>query len=63
MKLLDNKTPQVEFDNIHTWIISLVFNNKAELVQVNGYGAIASNYEAENKFYIVCFKSVPYTLQ
>ena len=38
-------------------------NNKAELVKLNGYGATAASYEAENNFYIVCFASVPYTLQ
>ena len=37
--------------------------NKAELIQVNGYGAISVNDEAANIFYVVCFASVPYTLQ
>ena len=37
--------------------------NKALLVKVNGCGAIADNYEAANIFYIVRFKSAPYTLQ
>ena len=38
-------------------------NNKEELVKLNGYGAIAENDEAKNNVYIVCFTSVPYTLQ
>ena len=63
MELLDNKTSQVEFDNIHELIITEMENSKAELVKVNGYGAIAANDEAENDFYIVRFTSVPYTLQ
>ena len=33
--------------------------NKAELVKLNGYGAIAANDEAENNLYFVCFASVP----
>ena len=37
--------------------------NEVELVKVNGYGAIAANYNATNNFYIVCFTSVPHTLQ
>ena len=36
MKFLDNKTPQVDFDNIHVFVIAEMLNNKAELVQVNG---------------------------
>ena len=43
MKFLDNKTPQVDFDNIHELIIAGISPNKAELVQVSGYGAIAVN--------------------
>ena len=37
--------------------------NKAELVQVNGYGAISVNDKAANNFYIVNFTSIPYTPQ
>ena len=37
--------------------------NKEELVIVNGYGAISANDESANKIFIVCFISVPYTLQ
>ena len=37
--------------------------NKEELVRVNGYGAISANDESANKIFIVCFISVPYTLQ
>ena len=29
MKLLDNKTPQVDFDNIHALILVVMLNNKA----------------------------------
>ena len=29
MKLLNNKTPQVEFDNIHALIIAVILDNKA----------------------------------
>ena len=62
MKFLDNKTPQIEFDNIHAFIAGML-TNKSELFQVDGYGAIASNHEAANIFYIVYFIPVPYTLQ
>ena len=48
MELLCKKTPQVEFDNIHVLNISGILTNKEELVQVNGYGVIATNYETEN---------------
>ena len=37
--------------------------NKAYIVEVNGYGPIAANYEAVNNVCIVRFTSVPYTLQ
>ena len=30
---------------------------------MNGCGAISANNEAANMFFIVCFTSVPYTLQ
>ena len=63
MKFLDKKTPQVEFDNIHVFITSGMSTNKEELVKVNWYDAIAVNDEVEKYFYIVCFASVPYTLQ
>ena len=53
MKFLDKKTPQVEFDNIYEFIIVGMSNNKAKIVQVNGYGAIASNDKAANSFYTV----------
>ena len=36
-------------------------NNKAVPVKVSGYGAIYSNDEAANIFYIVCFISFLYT--
>ena len=50
MKFLDNKTPKVEFENICVLILSGMSNNNAELVKVNGYGAISSNDESENNF-------------
>ena len=53
MELLYNKTPQVYFDNIHALIIVVISTNKAELVKVNRYGAIAANNESANNFYIV----------
>ena len=37
--------------------------HKSELVKVNWYGNIYANDEAESNFYIVCFISVPYTIQ
>ena len=43
MKFLYKKTPQVDFDNIHAFIIAEMFTNKVELVQVNGYGDISAN--------------------
>ena len=42
MELLDNKTPQVEFDNIHT-----LSSNNTELVKLNGYSAISSNDDSQ----------------
>ena len=48
MEFLCNKIPQVEFDNINALIISGISTNKAELVKVNGYGAIADNDESAN---------------
>ena len=39
-----------------------MFNNKVEPVQGNEYGAISSNDQAANTFYIVRFTYVPYTL-
>ena len=60
MKLLDNKTPQVDFDNINACVIAEILNNKSELVQVNEYGDIATNDKAENYLYIICFTYVPY---
>ena len=43
MKFLDNKTPQVESDNIHALILMVVSTNKAELSQANGYDDISTN--------------------
>ena len=63
MKLLDNKAPQVEFDNIHVLIIAGMSTNKSELVQVYGYGDIAANDEAADNLFIVRFTYVSYTLQ
>ena len=63
LKFLDNKTPQIELDNIHTFILAEMSTNKAELVEVNGYAYIAANDESENNFYIVRFASVMYMIQ
>ena len=63
IQFLDNKTPQVEFNNIHAFILAGISTNKAYLVKVNEYGDMFSNDEAANNFYIFFFKSVPYTLQ
>ena len=62
VEFLDNKTSQVEFDSIHELILSGMSTNKEELVKVNGCGSIAANDEAENNVYIVCFRSVPFTI-
>ena len=59
MILLNNKTPQVEFDNIHAFIIAGMSTKKAGLIKVSGYGAISINDEDANHFYIVRFTSVP----
>ena len=63
MEFLENKTPQVDFYNIHALIISVISNNKVEPVEVNGCRAIYANDEAANYFYIVFLTYVPYTLQ
>ena len=63
MESLYNRTPQVDFDGIHSLVPSVMSNNKSELVKVNGHGAISVNYEAANKLYTVFFIYVPYTLQ
>ena len=63
MKLLYNKIPQFELDNIHVFILSGISTNKSELVQVNGYDDIYANDEAAHNVYILRFTSVPYTLQ
>ena len=63
MELLDNKKPQVEFENIHALILEEMLTNKVEPVKVNGYGAIYANYEAANNAYVVLSISVPYKLQ
>ena len=44
MVLLDNKTLQVEFDNSRELVPSGFSTKKAELVKLNGCGAIAVNY-------------------
>ena len=44
MVFLDNKTLQVEFDNSRELVPSWVSTKKAELVKLNGCGAIAVNY-------------------
>ena len=62
-EILRQKDTQIEFDNIHAFIIKGIFTNKAEIVQVNGCGAKSANDEAENNFYIVRFTSVPHTPQ
>ena len=49
-------------ENIHDFF-SGMSNYQEETFEVNGYGDIATNDEAENNVYIVCFTSVPYMLQ
>ena len=63
MKLLCNKTTQVEFDNIHASILAVISTIKEEFIKVNGYVAVSANDEAANNFYIVRSTSVPYKLQ
>ena len=55
MKFLDNKIPQVEFDNINTLILVGMSTEKAELAKVNGYGAISANDEASNFKYFLLY--------
>ena len=50
MQFLYNKTHQVEFDNIHAFILAGMSTNRAELAKVNGYGSKAVNDEAANYF-------------
>ena len=38
-------------DNIHILVLVEISTNKAELVEVGGYSAIAYNYEDANIFY------------
>ena len=40
MEILGNNTPEYWLDNIYSFIITGVKNNKAELVEVGWYGAI-----------------------
>ena len=63
MGSLDNKTSQVEFDNINLLILAGIATNKTEIFQLNGYGTISINDRPANIFYIVFFLSFPYTLQ
>ena len=63
MVLLDITTPQDKLENIPAKVITGMTNNKTYLVEVDGYGAIYANDQTENKFYIVMFTSVTYTLQ
>ena len=48
---------------MHTFILELISTNREEIVKVNEYVAIATNYEAANNFYTVQFTYVPYILQ
>ena len=57
MKFLDNKTPQIEFDNIHAFIAGML-TNKSELFEVNVCGDIDDNDE-DAKIYIVSFLIYP----
>ena len=43
MEFLDNKAPQEELENIHVLVLVGMKTNKAQLLEVNGYGAIATN--------------------
>ena len=63
MKFLENNAPKEEFNKIHTLVLSVMSPNNEELVEVNGYVAIAANNEAKNYFYVVCFISFHYKLQ
>ena len=55
MEFVDKKIPQVEFDNIHTSILSGTKTDKAERVLVNGYGALSANDEATNNFHYLIY--------
>ena len=63
MEFLENKTPQVELNNLHGLMLVVISTNKSKLYEFNGYVSISANDEAANIFYIVCFTSIPYTLQ
>ena len=56
MELLDNKTPQFQFDNIYGLILAVMPTNKEELVKVDWCVAISANDEDENIFlyYLFC---------
>ena len=47
--ILRQKDAQLELDNTHALTISLMLNNKSELVEVNGYYDIATNDEFGKK--------------
>ena len=53
MEFLKNKTPKENLVNIHALVLSVMLNNKEEIVKVNGYGAISANNESANNVYIV----------
>ena len=50
-------------ENFYELVLSVISTNKEQLVQVNGYGDIASNDESANNFYIFWFTYVPYIPQ
>ena len=42
--------------------LAITSTSKAEIVELNGYGSIAANDEAQDYFYIVRFTYVSFTL-
>ena len=63
MEFLYNKSPQVDFDNIHEFSIAVMSTNKAEFLKWMGVVLYLPIMKLQIFFYIVCFKSFPYKPQ
>ena len=53
--ILRQKYSPSRFDNINEFILAVIPTNKAELVKVNGYGAIAFNDEAKTNLHYLLY--------
>ena len=63
MDFKNKATPEEEFDELHAIVLDGMAESKAQLVEIDGYGALSTDDDRTEGYYIVRFVSCAYTLQ